>query len=412
MKVLTHGVTLALCVGALWHCSAGGSSADPASVGTGNPDGIPQLPNTPGGPGGPDDELILDDGPAVDQNGNPTNIGTELACDGIDENENGIIDDVDKGTDGLCDCLKIGFLGALASDAGNATGAFEAWLEERSDIPVAHIGARDPLTAEALAGLQVLVVGNMSERANSGGYGAADIDALRQWVEVEGGGLMSLAGYSNRETDAAPVAALLAPLGLGYAYQGLGAGILGTGAPPMITRGIVSPAHPTMDGLSAMGIYYAYPVTGDGEVIIREGAYDLAMAKTFGAGHAFAFADEWITQDALWLPMTNRPLTPCQQGCNQCNTQCTSCEQQCQSCQLQPCEGGQQAADGGTCRRGCDQGCTSCSTSCTQCEQVCAACSATEQMGQLDIPRFWLNLLRWLTPANECQVPVPPRIIF
>ena len=99
MKVLTHGVTLTLCVAALWHCSAGGSKTDPASVGT-NPDGVPQLPNTPGGPGtGPEDVLLPDDGPGIDQNGNPTNIGTELACDGIDENENGIVDDVDKGTD-------------------------------------------------------------------------------------------------------------------------------------------------------------------------------------------------------------------------------------------------------------------------------------------------------------------------
>lgn len=395
-------------------CSAGGST-DAATLGPGESGGPPG--NAPVAPGGgsssPDPGFLLGDGEqAVDVNGNPVNIGTEVACDGIDDNQNGIIDDVDKGKDGLCDCLRIGFLGALASDAGNATGAFEAWLEERSDVAVTHIGARDTLTPELLKDLQVLVIGNLSERANAGGYSAADVAALQQWVEVEGGGVISLAGYTNREADITPTVALLAPFGLGYDYQGRGPGVLGTGAPPVLTRGIVAPDHPSMDGIATMGVYNAYPVTGDGQVIIAEGGFTLAMAKTVGAGNVFAFADEWVTQDPLWLPMVNRPLTPCQQGCNQCATQCGSCEQQCEACLLQPCEGGQQVPEGETCRRGCDQGCASCSTSCDSCEQVCATCSATEVQGELDIPRFWLNTVRWLTPANECQVPVPPRIVF
>ena len=388
-------------------CSAGGAD-QPSSVSTGGPGALP-----PGG-GSPSSDpafLLDDDTQAVDANGNPLNIGSEVACDGLDENNNGIVDDVDQGKDGLCDCLRIGFLGALASDAGNATGAFESWLEERSDIPVAHIAARDPLTADVVRDLQVLVVGNLAERNNAGGYSAADVAALKQWIEVEGGGLMTLAGYSANSADITPTVALLAPLGLGYDFQGRGAGVLSMGAPPMIVRGIVTPDHPTMDGITALGVYAAYPVVGDGQVIVREGLFDLAMAKTFGLGHVFAFSDEWITQDALWYPMMNRPLTPCQQGCNQCTMQCAACDQQCADCQLQPCEGGQQAADG-MCRRGCDQGCQSCGTNCQSCEQVCQACSALEQMDQLDIPRFWLNVMRWLTPANECQVPVPPRVVF
>jgi hypothetical protein len=363
-------------------------------------------------PGTGEPGFLIGDGPIIGSNGNPIDIGSELACDGVDENANGIVDDVDKGRDGLCDCLRIGFLGALASDAGNRTGAFEAWLEERSDVPVTHIGARDVLTPALLEGLQVLVIGNLAERSAAGGYSAAEVDALRQWIEVDAGGVISLAGYTSREADIAPTVALLAPMGLGYDYQGRGPGVLGVGAPPVIARGILAPEHPTMDGITALGVYNAYPVIGDGEVIVSEGALTLAMAKTFGAGNVFAFSDEWVTQDALWYPMQDRPLTPCQQSCNQCNTQCTSCDQQCTACQNQPCQGGQPVADGGVCARGCDQGCTSCTTNCQSCEAVCDACSVTEQQDQLDIPRFWLNVLRWLTPANECQVPAPPAIVF
>lgn len=396
-------------------CSAGGSGGNEAGVQ--NPAGAgPTVPGRGGGAGplgNPDPGFLIGDGSeAVDPNGTPLNIGSEVACDGVDENGNGVIDDVDKGRDGLCDCLRIGFLGDFASDAGNRTGAFEAWLEERSDVPVTHIGAADPLSAELLGDLQVVVVGNLSQRANGGGYTPAEVEALRQWVEVEAGGLMTLAGYTAREADITPTVALLAPSGLSYDYMGRGPGVLGMGAPPVITRGIVAADHPTLAGITAIGVYNAYPVVGDGDVLIREGAVNLAMAKTFGAGNVFAFSDEWVTQDALWLPMMNRPLTQCQQSCNQCNMQCASCDQQCTACEAQPCQGGGQPPDGGTCARGCDQACAGCSANCQTCEQACAACSALEQMDTLDIPRFWLNVLRWLTPANECQVPVPPVIVF
>jgi hypothetical protein len=407
------GAVLGFAIGA---CSAGGSGSGASNVGDPGAAGAPALRpagNGNGTPTGSSQGVLIGDGSqAVDPNGNPVNIGSELACDGVDENNNGITDDVDKGRDGLCDCLRIAFLGDFASDAGNSTGAFESWLEARSDVPVTHIGARDALSPELLANLQVVVIGNLSQRANSTPYSPAEIDALRQWVEVGAGGLMSLAGYTAREADIVPTVALIAPTGLSYDYTGRGPGVLGMGAPPMITRGIVAADHPSLDGITAMGIYNAYPVVGDGQVLIREGNFTLAMAKTFGAGNVFAFSDEWITQDALWMPMLNRPLSPCQQSCNQCNMQCASCDQQCEACQLQPCQGGQQVPDGGTCVRGCDQGCQACSGNCQTCESACAACSALEEGGQLDIPRFWLNTLRWLTPANECQVPVPIDIVF
>ena len=396
-------------------CSAGGAGAESVGVQGGSAGGAPVLPPTSGNPTptNPDQGFLIGDGtPAIDSNGNPVNIGTEVACDGVDENANGVIDDVDKGKDGLCDCLRIAFLGDFASDAGNRTGAFEAWLEERSDVPVTHIAATDTLTPELLRELQVVVVGNLSQRANAGSYGAAEIDAVRQWIEVEAGGFMTLAGYTARETDIAPTVALLGPTGLSYDYMGRGPGVLGTGAPPVLTAGIVAADHPTLAGITSMGVYNAYPVVGDGQVLIREGNFNLAMAKTLGGGNVFAFSDEWITQDALWAPMLERPLTPCQQSCRQCDMQCSSCDQQCTACQAQPCQGGQQPPDGGTCARGCDQACQSCSQQCNTCEQACTTCSALEPSNELDIPRFWLNTLRWLTPANECQVPVPIEIVF
>lgn len=344
--------------------------------------------------------------------GGPRNVGTELLCDGIDENGNGIIDDVDVGRDGLCDCLRIGFIGSVASDAGDDTAAFETWLAERSDIPVTQFEPGDILTPGALDGLQVIIVGNLAARANSGGYSPAEVNVLREWVEVQGGGMITLAGYTASEADIVPTIQLLEPSGLSYDYQGRGSGIFGTGAPPFTTRGLLNTEHPTMDTLVAMGVYNAYPVIGDGEVLIREGNFNLAMAKSFGEGVVFAFSDEWITQDSLWYPLENLPLTQCQQQCAQCETQCNACDRQCDNCQAQPCQGGQVVPDGGTCIRGCDNGCSSCSSQCNACEPLCDACRAEDANDRLDIPRFWLNTLRWLTPENECKVPIPSVTIF
>jgi hypothetical protein len=400
---------------ALQSCSAGGGDKGEAGVSNALPGEGPKLSDGSGKGGGStpaDNPFMIDDQSLVDVNGKPRNVGTEMACDGIDDNMNGIVDDVDKGKDGLCDCLHIGFLGALASDNGNSTGAFQSWLEARSDVPVKHIGARDKITPEVLADLQVLIIGNMRDRGNAG-FTSDEINAFSQWVQ-NGGGVMSLAGYSANPNDMQPTVQLLAPTGMGYDLSVGGAGVLGmvmNGPPPVIVHGITAPDHPTVQGITALGVFNAYPVTGDGQVIVREGNYTLAEAKEIGGGHVFVFADEWITQDVLWSPQT-RPQTPCQQSCNQCKNQCSNCDIQCQNCQMQPCQGGQQPPDGGTCVRGCDQSCNQCQTNCQTCEQACTACSALEQDDTLDMGRFWLNLIRWLTPANECQVPIPDVIVY
>ena len=94
--------------------------------------------------------------------------------------------------------LRLGLLTAVLAvcRAGfGFPGAFETWLEARSDVPVTHIGARDTITADVLRPLQVLVIGNLRERGNAG-FSAAELEAFRNWIEVEGGGVISLAGYT------------------------------------------------------------------------------------------------------------------------------------------------------------------------------------------------------------------------
>ena len=81
--------------------------------------------------------------------------GSEV-CDGMDNDRNGIIDDVDMQSDGVCDCLNIATIGEIGpwSDGGNV---FKSWLNERSPTPVKELGDAI-LTDELLKPFQVIVI--------------------------------------------------------------------------------------------------------------------------------------------------------------------------------------------------------------------------------------------------------------
>src|SRR5262245_32732688 len=75
-------------------------------------------------------------------------IGNETVCDGIDNDGNGIIDDVDVGKDGICDCLRIATLG-LAGPWGQGD-VFAAWLDARSNFGATALN--DQVLTPALLG--------------------------------------------------------------------------------------------------------------------------------------------------------------------------------------------------------------------------------------------------------------------
>lgn len=342
------------------------------------------------------------------------NLGTETLCDNNDDNGNGIIDDVDVGKDGLCDCISIGFFGEIASDAGAATLSFEGWLTERSgQIPIKHLAATDTLTAEWLSSLQVLIVGGMQARAAQGqspAFSAAEVAAFDDWIQNRGGGAITLSGYTANISDALPTSELLQHTGLSYDTTSVsGAGVISEGAPPVWLTNITAPTHPSVEGVNQVGVYYGYPVAGDGVAILSGEGYVLAMAKEWGNGRVFAFADEWITQDATWQGLANGQQAPCQQQCNEQANSCRIATEHCTTCEMQPCSDPNDT-DLETCSKGCQQGCEFETALCATNTALCDSCSADVLAREEATPRFWLNTIRWLTPANECKVEIPPRV--
>ncbi len=225
-------------------------------------------------------------------------------CDGIDNDGNGIVDDVDLGGDGVCDCLKIatlGFpgvwgLGDVAAD----------WLPSRTPLTPTALGAQ-PLTAALLAPFKVIIVedvrvGTLGTSGKGHGIGrtfsGTEVDALTRWVQA-GGGLVTLTGYAD-STEVVNVNSLLSPLALTYGS----ASILASAA---VTHWA---AHPISAGITSIQFANGYDVQSGGTVLAWEptpGAHDVGRAALNGQGRVFAWGDEWIAYSQQWPADSQAP---------------------------------------------------------------------------------------------------------
>ncbi len=249
--------------------------------------------------------------------------GFEDTCDGVDNDGNGIIDDVDVGMDGVCDCLRIATLGA-EGEWGDGD-IFATWLDSRSATGAANLGSRE-LTAALLEPYQVIVVQDVSVIGRE--YSDAEVAAFEQWVDA-GGGFMTLIGYAGPD-ERANVNRLLSSFGIQYGEQQILQKQGGSTVP--VTEWV---NHPTTDGVSLVGVDNGYPVDGpQGTVLASEGGFNMAKVADAGEGHVFVWGDEWITYDSEW---SDHP--------------------------------------------------------------------------DYQVELFWVNILKWLSPEDECQVEVPPTLV-
>lgn len=248
-------------------------------------------------------------------------LGDEEKCDGIDNDSDGVVDDVDAGKDGICDCLRIATLGQPGTVG--VSNMFDAWLDARSAAGAVHLQAQ-VLTPALLQNYQVIVSQNVSEIGRA--YGTSEVDALKAWIE-KGGGFMTLIGYAG-PTEIQNVNLLLAPFGMSYGPEQI---LQKQGASTVPVTQWVS--HPVTAGVSLLGVDNGYPVNGSGTVLATEQGWNVLRVQEASKGKLVMWGDEWITFDTEW--------------------------------QGHP---------------------------------------------EYQVETFWLNVIKWLTPAAECQVPIPPPV--
>lgn len=272
-------------------------------------------------------------GSALNGEGGDSHVGdgTPEVCDGIDNDSNGIIDDVDAGHDGVCDCLNIATVGHIGPWS-NGGDIFASWLNARSPIGAVAL-ADDELTAENLKKFQIVVVLHAATQTieNNGVtapahhvFSDAETSAFDAWVRG-GGGVMTTIGYTNDEAnEVVNVNLLLAKLGMGYSTERLN-----------LTGNVQDwIAHPVTDGITNIFTDNGVEPDGPSGMTIAHGGDKVALqVAQVGDGRAAIWGDEWITYDSEWSDVK-----------------------------------GQQ------------------------------------------VEHFWLNLLKWLSPPTQCQVPIPPRV--
>ncbi len=275
--------------------------------------------------------LVLGTG-GVDTGGSSqTGNGQPETCDGVDNDQNGIIDDVDAGHDGVCDCLNIATIGHIGpwSNGGNV---FATWLNQRSPKGVVELADQE-LTAEQLAPLQIIVVLHADTTEISNGdriapahhaSSEAESQVFAAWVR-NGGGAMTTIGYTGDEArEVLNVNDLLSGLGMGYSASRLDlSGMIQTWEPHALSDGIT--AINTDNGVEPDG--------ASGTTVARSGDRLALQVAELEKGRVAIWGDEWITYDSEWA----------------------------------------------------------------------------DTKGQ-QVEHFWLNLLKWLSPPSECQVPIPPRV--
>ena len=197
--------------------------------------------------------------------------------------------DPDAGTDGgtdLCNGATLGVKGTWG-----AGDVFASWLSSRSNSGATAL-ADQTLTPALLAGFQVIIAQDVSHNHP---YSADEVKALSDWVS-QGGGFMTLIGYSPNSTEVVNVNRLLAPFSISYGTDHILPKGNGNSTVPIT---IWNP-HPIDAGVTAVGIDNGYPIMGTGDVIATSGGLNLGLAQTVAAGHVFSWADEWITYNSEW----------------------------------------------------------------------------------------------------------------
>jgi hypothetical protein len=214
-------------------------------------------------------------------------------------------------TDAGCTCFNVASIGHLGS-YGNGSTELINWLNTESSATVALYQTKPTLTDAFLDQYDVIILQWLSD--GTGGrdaywqFSPTEVQALAGWVQ-RGGGLITLSGYEPATGEVGPLNTLLSFSDISYNTDD----ILGT-CPASLSCscwGNTVPVGPWTpgpigDNVTQIGAYHGRSINPGQATIDALGAGDggsvvYAAHETVGAGHIFAWCDEWVTYTSQWL---------------------------------------------------------------------------------------------------------------
>jgi len=208
-------------------------------------------------------------------------------CNDADDDCNGIVDDLDVGGDGICDCLNIALFGNKGS---NPSAEFELWLEAQGTKVDRIQTDNTPLTQQIVDKYDIIILDRLIRT-----YTADEAKVMQGWVG-DGGGLMAMTGYTGAPPDVNNPNSIIGPMGLSYNNsKGIISGPVTQWSP-----------HPVSEGINSVtflgGFYIDFKDDGVGQntVVATLPAGPVAVAQVRVDGKLFIWGDEWIEFDSEW----------------------------------------------------------------------------------------------------------------
>lgn len=267
----------------------------------------------------------------------------------------------------MCPPFKLAVIGKPGKWGANPSGdpdtALQDWLNSSSagTAQVDNFTSRTPLTPDFLARYDVIILASLADESNNGPwwtFSADEVAAFRAWVE-NGGGVISLTGYSGNSAEIAPVNQLIGFSGITYnsdTVQGTCADAQTCNCAHSNTLSDWNRTDPVVaqlvSGMTFVGLAAGRSIVtpADSHVAATANGANLLVGKDVGKGRIVAYGDEWVTYTSQWtgagIPNANDP-----------------------------------------------------------------SCSGHLPQDKYQIGQFWYNLIRWAQPAAECFTIIGPIVI-
>jgi hypothetical protein len=283
--------------------------------------------------------------------------------------DGGQIAGCDGGDACVCPPFKLAVIGKPGKWGANPNGdpdtALQDWLNSSSagTAQVDNFINRPALTSDFLATYSVIILASLADDSNTGpwwSFSAAEVAAFRAWVE-NGGGVISLTGYSGDPGEVGPLNQLIGFSGITYSTDG----VWGTCADAQTcncthsdTLSEWNRTDPVVANLSTGVTFVGYqngrPIIAPADAHVAatvDGTNNALVGKLVGKGRVLAYGDEWITYTSQWTGAGNPS-----------------------------------ASD--------------------------PACAGYLPQDKYQMSQFWYNMIRWSQPAASCFTIVGPIVIW